>query len=357
MKNLNKVFLSLLVLGFSPVSNSSANTSPLCPNESGFFYTNYRVRNPTQGGFVSDQAFVQDSDNVFISPTAAVCGASSVTGSVKIFGNAVIKSAILSGNVVIRDNAKVTRARLRGEVEVSENAIIDGVGVLIQGSAMISGHAHISGDAKIGGTAEISGYARINTGTYLSEKIAPVSAPVEVDADSAEKLERKKYMDSILNEQISIAKGFNRENEVEAKKNAQKIYNLWQEYFIKIVSPNIESIKKLMEQRRTADFSELNTIDEKIKKLNIENALLISKNDNYYQSIFMSDLYLTFENYQLRELAMKTEKLRLQFFAYSQTYGGTFDATLGSKQFVTVDEAEQCIARGESNYRTLTNRW
>jgi hypothetical protein len=38
-----------------------AGNSGLCPNDTGYYYTNYKSRNPQPGGFVSDGAFVEET--------------------------------------------------------------------------------------------------------------------------------------------------------------------------------------------------------------------------------------------------------------------------------------------------------
>jgi hypothetical protein len=56
-----------------------AATSSKCPGEDGYNFTNYRshaTRNPTNGGVVSNSAFVDET--AYIAPTAAVCNSASV---------------------------------------------------------------------------------------------------------------------------------------------------------------------------------------------------------------------------------------------------------------------------------------
>lgn len=164
----------LIATSLMYASISFGETSLSCPGESGYNYTNYRQRNPAKGGFVSNQAFVEDNtDNVFISPTAAVCGSSSVTGRVKIFGTAVINNATITGNVNIKDNARIIGANVSDDAIISGNAYIKGTDIIIREKAQVLGNAKITGDAIIGGTAIIGGYARISTGVYSTEIIKP----------------------------------------------------------------------------------------------------------------------------------------------------------------------------------------
>ncbi|MBI2519626.1 MAG: hypothetical protein HYV97_04390 [Bdellovibrio sp.] len=194
------------------VSVALAETSPLCPDEEGYYYTNYRIRNPQKGGFVSNESFVDDvTDNVFIGPKAAICGSSQISGRAKIYGNAIVKGAQVSESAQVYDNAvvensatvlgeakiygdalvsgsvrvdkkaivagnaqvsnesednlvKVTdNARVTGDATVTENAVISG-NARVQGQAVISGNAVITGDALVQGCSKVS-QGEVNTGT------------------------------------------------------------------------------------------------------------------------------------------------------------------------------------------------
>jgi carbonic anhydrase/acetyltransferase-like protein (isoleucine patch superfamily) len=74
----------------------------------------YKRRNPTQGGFVSYQASVDDTEELFIARTAAVCGGSNIQDSPKIFGTSVIRNAKISGSAeincaaIVENGAEVT---------------------------------------------------------------------------------------------------------------------------------------------------------------------------------------------------------------------------------------------------------
>jgi len=126
---------------------SWSDTSALCPGETGYLYTNYRsTRNPRVGGFVSDSAYV--GDYVFIAPTAAVCGSSSVLKSARIYG-----SAVVSGEAEVTDNARVY-----GKAKVYGTAYIGG-------DAKVSDNAQVFGDAVVDGKAWIRGYTKISAGT------------------------------------------------------------------------------------------------------------------------------------------------------------------------------------------------
>lgn len=112
---------------------------------SGFYWTNYRQRNPQKGGWVSNGAAVDE--NVFIGPQAKVLGSASVSGRAKIYGNAVV-----DGEAMVADGAKVF-----GNAKVTGSAVV-------RGGAMISGNAIIGGDAVVEGNAIVRGYTVIMTG-------------------------------------------------------------------------------------------------------------------------------------------------------------------------------------------------
>lgn len=138
-----KIFLLLIFLP----SSLLAETSPKCPGQSGYFYTNNKSkRNPRKGGFVSDSANV--GDHVFIAPTAAVCGSASVLKFSRVYGNAIVK-----GQAEVTD-----KARVYGDAIISGDA-------LIGGEAKVSRHAQITGDAILKGTASAKGYIILIKGT------------------------------------------------------------------------------------------------------------------------------------------------------------------------------------------------
>ena len=160
-------------------------TSPSCPGEEGYYFTNYKRRNPQQGGFVSNKADVQDTDEmIFIGPEVAICGSSRVSGRARIFGNAVIRNstvkdnAEISGDAVITNGAEVSgnakvsgKARIFGFVEISEDAVVtDNAQVYnkdseklarVQGKARVGGDAHITEDAVVEGSARVNGNAKL----------------------------------------------------------------------------------------------------------------------------------------------------------------------------------------------------
>ena len=115
-----------------------ADTSDLCPDESGYYYTNYKTRNPQTGGFVADGAYV--SEGVFIARGAAVCGAASVEDRAKIMGKAVV-----TGDAVVRD-----RARVSGSAIVGGSTILEGR-VIVRGYSRLNSGHHDSGviDTKV----------------------------------------------------------------------------------------------------------------------------------------------------------------------------------------------------------------
>jgi carbonic anhydrase/acetyltransferase-like protein (isoleucine patch superfamily) len=320
MKSFQQITI-FAVLIFS--AQSFAESSPLCPNEQGYLYTNYRQRNPTQGGFVSNQAFVQDSDEVFISATAAVCGSSSVTGSSKIFGNATIINATVSGNVSIKDNAKVIGATITDNAIVAGSVYINGAEVIIRDKAQVSGNAKITGDAIIGGTAIIGGFAKIDTGVYTNEIIKPAAGKDDVPNENAEDLEREKFKKNIL-DQIYEARAYGPENKI----NVLKINSLLSEYHERVVVPDIAKIKQLLNERKNADFSKVVIIDEKIKKLNLEIGLIFPAQGE--SKVIVSKYLYSCKKLGLRSEAMSFNKFYLHAFFYIKVYAGSLDIERGS---------------------------
>ena len=345
------IYLALGLLSFATAS--LADTSPLCPNESGYFYKNYRQRNPTQGGFVSDQAFVEDedTDNVFISPTAAVCGSSSITGSVKIFGTAVINNATISGNVNIKDNAKVTGANISDNAIISGNAYINSSEVIIREKAQVLGNAKITGDAIIGGNAIIGGYARINTGNYTTEVIRPPAGKDDIpDTTNPEEVARRNYFAQMKSNLATIEDNFNKYD----TSSTIQLLNLWEEYYTKVASPDINQLKYLLDQRKTADFSQISIIDSKIKQLNFEIGFLLVSGRTHF-GVFLSRIYNMLEENKLRDTALRLENMRIRFYVYSTTYAGTFDPSRGKNQSATIEDAESVIVR--SKYKDIVRNW
>ena len=127
-------------------SDLHAATSPKCPGEEGYIFTNNRETNPTKGGFVGYGAYV--SESAFIAPTAAVCGSATVEYGVRLMGNAVVKD----------------EAMVDGKVRIMGNAIVGG-------TAMVSG----SGSPTI-----IKGYARIMKGEITSGRHGSSEMPREL---------------------------------------------------------------------------------------------------------------------------------------------------------------------------------
>lgn len=141
-------FILLIALILPSISFSAS--SPKCPGEKGYYYTNDKSkRNPRKGGFVGEGANV--GDYVFIAPTAAVCGSASILKFARVYGSAVVK-----------DEAEVTdKARVYGNAVISGEAIISG-------DAKVSGHASVSSSAVIKGSTRVKGYAVISKGTYIN---------------------------------------------------------------------------------------------------------------------------------------------------------------------------------------------
>lgn len=220
-----KYFTVFLLLGLS-INLVQAETSSSCPGEEGFYFTNYKRRNPTLGGFVSYQASVDDTEELFIARTAAVCGGSNIQGSPKIFGTSVIRNAKVSGNAEINGSAKVENgaevtdearitenARITGSVRVSGKAYVGGNAAifnhsendfaevtenarvtanaeisgnsLIRGRARVMGQAKVFGDTVVEGSAMITGYARLSSGIISSGTLDPAEPKNEVEAKDA----------------------------------------------------------------------------------------------------------------------------------------------------------------------------
>lgn len=217
-------------------------THPRCPGEKGYYFVNYRHRNPTQGGFISDQAYVNDTDaQIFIGPEVAVCKSSDISGSAKIYGTATIMGASVSGHAKIYDNAKVSgaakiqdntevygNAEVFGSVIISGNAVVAGNAkvynvsedflaevkenarvtgnaevyedALVQGRARVQGEAKIFGEAILEGRIKVKGFAYINSGTHSKGVINP--------KESAENKEKRLNQEALLRKKQEKAKRY-----------------------------------------------------------------------------------------------------------------------------------------------------
>lgn len=130
MKKVTILFLSLCFIAV----DAYAATSPLCPGQEGYYFTNHRLRNPQQGGFVANTAYADEDSGLFIAKTAAVCDYAVVRGDVKILGRSVVSGAAeVSG-----------RSELRGEI-------------------------HVVGDTSISGKSIIMGKGQLKARTYKDE--------------------------------------------------------------------------------------------------------------------------------------------------------------------------------------------
>lgn len=170
---------SAIVLTIISLADTAAfaATSPKCPGETGIAFTNYKRRNPQEGGFVSDQADVDDDDNVFIAKTAAICGSSSLRDSVRIYGNAVIINSEIHGD-----------ARIYGDAVVKDNSEV-------YGKARIFDNAVITKSEVFGDDTTISGWykatnARIGNGQltapqFTAEELAAQAAKLQAEKDAA----------------------------------------------------------------------------------------------------------------------------------------------------------------------------
>ncbi|MFT6068124.1 MAG: carbonic anhydrase/acetyltransferase-like protein (isoleucine patch superfamily) [Bacteriovoracaceae bacterium] len=166
-------FRLILIIALLP-GILKAETSPKCPGQQGYYYTNDKSkRNPRKGGFVSNSANV--GDYVFIAPTAAVCGSSSVLKFSRVYGNAIIK-----------DEAEVTeKARVYGNAVVSGEA-------QIAGEAKVSGNAQISGSAVIKGSAWAKGYVKISSGTITQGRHSAPKPKAVAAREKEESAQRNK---------------------------------------------------------------------------------------------------------------------------------------------------------------------
>jgi carbonic anhydrase/acetyltransferase-like protein (isoleucine patch superfamily) len=234
------------------INYSLASTSSKCPGEEGYYFTNYKHRNPTQGGFVSNKADVQDTDDLlFIGPESAICGSSRISGKARIFGEAIINNASIQDEAEISENALIEKGatisgnarisgqvRIYGSVEVSGQAVVTESAILynndseklvsisgkariagsveidgdaiVEGSAKISGHVKLWGDVRVNGTAVLKGYTRRYTGTISSETIsepdyAGIAKAKEDELARCRKIAHDEELDRLAREAFKIA--------------------------------------------------------------------------------------------------------------------------------------------------------
>ncbi|MGB0454088.1 MAG: hypothetical protein ACPGJV_10280 [Bacteriovoracaceae bacterium] len=122
MKKLLFVIQALITL------EAIAATSGLCPGEQGYYFENYRHRNPQRGGFVANTAYI--GEHVFLAPSAAICGNANVDGQARILGTSVITGfAFITDNVRIQGNITV-----KGSTSIEGSSVITGNGTLPEGS-------------------------------------------------------------------------------------------------------------------------------------------------------------------------------------------------------------------------------
>lgn len=175
---INLFFLAFTIFCSFTSEISFARSTSQCPGEEGYTYVNARRRNPTNGGFVSNQAFVDDTDDIFIAPSAAICGSSKITEYAKIYGNSVIDNSSVYGHAEISGNARVSdgaeifenakvneNAKIIGSVRILGKAVIAGEALIYNNSqddlVQVLGQARVTGKARVTNNAEISGNARI----------------------------------------------------------------------------------------------------------------------------------------------------------------------------------------------------
>lgn len=182
MKKLGWVLISGVLLSLDV---AMADTNSKCPGEQGYYYINARRRNPTAGGFVSHNAFVDDTDDIFIAPTATVCGSSHVSDRAKVYGTAAIKDSTVSGSAEVFGQARILDgAEVTDQAKVSEDALVSG-SVRIYGKAIVAGtakvinntqdelaqvfeSARVTGGATVRGNAQIHGSARVMGNSVIS---------------------------------------------------------------------------------------------------------------------------------------------------------------------------------------------
>jgi len=159
----------VFLLATSITTSALAFTDARCPGEDGYSFTNYKKRNPQVGGFVSSQADVVDDDDVFIAPTAAICGSSSVRGGARIYGNAIVKDSEVYDRARIYGNAVVTDSEVFGEARISDNVKLT--------NSVVSGSVYLQGWYK--GTN-----VTLNSGNYSAEKPVQPSKYTAAERDS-----------------------------------------------------------------------------------------------------------------------------------------------------------------------------
>lgn len=250
--------------------NSLAATSPQCPGEEGYYFTNYKRRNPTQGGFVSNKADVQDTDEmIFIGPEVAICGSSRVSGRARIFGSSVIRSAtvkdsaeisedaVVSSGAEVSGNAKVSgKAVVSGFVEVMEDAVVtDNASVVNSDSerlARVSGKARVGGSARVTEDAVVEGSARVNGNAKLYGN-------VRVDGSSLIKGHTKRSSGKISGETLN-------DPDYEGIEKARKEREAYeekcrQEEEAKKLAKQAADIKAALEAKQASDAKNAKVID------------------------------------------------------------------------------------------------
>jgi carbonic anhydrase/acetyltransferase-like protein (isoleucine patch superfamily) len=177
------IIFSLILFTATP---SFAETSSRCQGEEGYYFVNYKHRNPTKGGFISNNADVQDTDDLmFIGPNVTICGSSRISGRARIFGSAEIDNSSVSDRAEISENAVIKNgAVIQENAKIRGNAVISGA-VVVKGEALVTENARISnssseklvtvgdkavvtGSAKISDDVSIMGSARISGNAFLS---------------------------------------------------------------------------------------------------------------------------------------------------------------------------------------------
>ncbi len=198
--------VAVLLCCVAPWALAQSRTGTI-EGEDGYYFTNDRDRNPTQGGFVSYEADVQEGTDVFIGPNAVILGSSSIQGRARIYGNAVVKDAEVIdrakvygdarviGNVFVSGEAKIYgnayvhtneddelsvsgQAKIYGDAEVTGN-------VEILDKAKIAGNAVVRGDAVVGGTAIVRGETVVETGEVFEGTLETDATPPEITLQCA----------------------------------------------------------------------------------------------------------------------------------------------------------------------------
>ncbi|HVJ63938.1 MAG TPA: hypothetical protein VM901_01650 [Bdellovibrionota bacterium] len=210
-----KFTLALLTLSTLSIAAPKDVTNERCKNakgelEKGYIFVNYKQRsNPEEGGFVSYQADVDDTDDqVVIGREAVICGSSSVRESARVYGSALVMnseiygSARVYGNAVIKNNSEVF-----GEARIFDNSVVSDSKV--SGKAKVRGWTKLSDDTVDAGDHNAPEFTAEELAA-MAKKRADEEARRASEAASAEALRAKLVplrakIDKIVEEEKMIA--------------------------------------------------------------------------------------------------------------------------------------------------------